>query len=74
MKLPDANHTGNFAIFLATIRKNYDEAERLFRKALQLDPNHAAHTLSFAIFLPTIRKNYDEAERLYRKASELDPR
>nr|WP_225587555.1 tetratricopeptide repeat protein [Methylomonas fluvii] len=56
------------------VRKNYDEAERLYRKALELDPNSAKNTGNFAIFIAAIRKDYNEAERLYRKALELDPK
>ena len=58
---------------MSEIRKNYDEAERLYRKALELDPNHAIYTTSFANFLSDVRKNYDEAEGFYRKALDLDP-
>jgi tetratricopeptide (TPR) repeat protein len=68
-----AELTGNFALFMVGVRKNYDEAERLYSKALDLDPNLANTTGNFASFLKDIRKNYDEAERLYRKSLELDP-
>ena len=47
--------------------------ERLYRKALELDPNNAVNTGNFANFLHTVSKDYDEAERFYRKALELDP-
>ena len=47
--------------------------ERLCRKALELDPNHAIHTKNLAVLMHEIRKNYDEAQRLFRKALELDP-
>ncbi len=67
-------HPGNFALFMKNIRKNYDEAERLYRKALELDPKNANNTGNFANFMKDIRENYDEAERLYRKALELDPK
>src|SRR5262249_18889777 len=66
-------NTGNFANFLSRIRKNYDEAERLYRRALEFDPNHAVLMGLFANFLSRIRKNYDEAERFYRSSLELDP-
>ncbi len=56
------------------IRENYDEAERLYREALELDPKHANNTGNFAIFMKDVREDYDEAERLYRKALELDPK
>ena len=55
------------------VRKDYDEAERLYRRALELDPGHAHHMGNFVEFMEKVRKNYDEAERLYRKALELDP-
>jgi Flp pilus assembly protein TadD len=56
------------------VRKDYDEAERLYRKALELDPKHATNTGNFASFMKAVRKDYDEAERLYRKAVALDPK
>jgi len=59
---------------MSDVRKNYDEAEPLYRKALELDPKHAIHTGNFARFMKNVRQNYDEAERLYRKAVSLDPR
>ena len=65
--------TGNFATFMWRVRKNYDEAERLYRRALELDPSHANNTGSFANFMSNLRKDHDEAERLYRQALELDP-
>jgi len=68
-----ADLTGNFAVFMVNIRKDYDEAERLYRKALELDLTNAITTGNFALFMHHIRKDYDEAERLYRKALELDP-
>ena len=55
------------------VRKNHEEAEKLYRRALELDPNHARNTGNFANFMTQFRKNHDEAERLYRKALELDP-
>src|SRR5260370_1151490 len=64
---------GNFSLFMNDVRKDYDEAERLYRKALELDPNDADYAGNFASFMKDVRKDYDEAERLYRKALELDP-
>ena len=63
---------GYFALFLEEVRKNYKEAERLYRKALQLAPNDADNTANFAVFMES-RKKHDEAERLYRKALDLAP-
>ena len=68
-----AELTGNFANFMRVIRKDHDEAERLYRRALELDPNHTNITGNFANFMTVIRKDHNEAERLYRRALELDP-
>ena len=62
----------NFANFKADVRKDYDEAERLYRRAVELDPVHANNTGNFALFMDSVRKDYDEAARLYRRAVELD--
>jgi len=35
----DAAHTGNFAQYMEIVRKNLPEANRLYRLALELDPN-----------------------------------
>lgn len=71
-----ARLAANFAFFIAFFIegkfRNYDEAELLFRKALELDPSLAITTGNFALFMKR-RKNYDEAERLYRKSLELGP-
>ena len=58
---------------MSTRGKDYDEGERLYRLALELDPEHGGHTGNFALFMAEIRKDYDEAERLYRLALQLDP-
>jgi tetratricopeptide (TPR) repeat protein len=55
------------------VRKDYDEAERLYRHALELDPDSPMHTGNLANFMWRARQDYDEAERLYRRALELDP-
>ena len=68
-----ANLAGNFANFMVDVREDYDEAERLYRCALELDPKHANVTGNLALFMKNARGEYDEAERLYRRALELDP-
>ena len=71
---PDnASINGNYAIFLTGIRKDYDQAEVYYRKALELNPDDAAVNGNYAIFLTGIRKDHDQAEVYYRKALELDP-
>lgn len=73
-KIPDNPHlTGNYALFVDDIRKDYNKAEELYQKAIELDPNDSNNNSLYAIFLHTIRKEYDKAETLYQKAIELDP-
>ena len=64
---------GNYAIFLKNIRKDYDQAEHYYRRALDLNPNHANNNGNYAIFLKDIRQDYDQAERYYKKALEFEP-
>ena len=62
-----------FAEFMKDIRKDYDQAEKLYRQTLEIDPNNANNTGNLALFMNDIRKDYVEAEKLYRRALELDP-
>jgi YD repeat-containing protein len=66
--------SGNFALFPHEVRKDYDEAERLYRRALELDLGHAHHMGNFAEFMEKVRKNYDEAERLIARRWNLIPK
>ncbi len=36
---------------MTDVRGDHDEAERLYRKALELDPKHALHSVNYAEFL-----------------------
>jgi hypothetical protein len=54
-----------------TVRKDYDEAEGLYRKALELDPNDVQRMNGLGWFLTAIRKRYDEAEPLLRRAGRV---
>jgi tetratricopeptide (TPR) repeat protein len=60
-------------LFLKNIRKDYDRAEELYKKLLELDPKDANYTGGYANFLHNIRMDYDGAEELYKKSLELDP-
>ena len=63
----------SYAIFLTNIRRDYDKAERYYKKALELDPNDANTNSNYGSFLYESRKDYDKAELYYKKALELEP-
>jgi tetratricopeptide (TPR) repeat protein len=65
-------HTA-FANFLTNIRKDHDQAETYFKKALKLGPTDQFTVGSYTLFLQRVRTNYDEAERLYKKTIEKHP-
>ena len=66
-------HISFFALFMEDVRQDYDEAERLRKKALELEPASIEAMCGYAGFLMDCRHNYKEAERLYRKAQALVP-
>jgi tetratricopeptide (TPR) repeat protein len=51
---------------------NWDEAEKEFRRTLELDPNYAEGYRAYAIYLLTLRR-HDEAVTAARRARELSP-
>merc|ERR1712167_263403 len=63
---------GNLGILLENVRKDYEGAERHYRKAIELDPNGAEVHYSLGVVLHE-RKDYDGAEKMYQKAIDLDP-
>lgn len=73
--VPDsAALTGNYALFLDDIRKDYDQAEVFYQRALELGPENAINVGNYANFLKKIRKDYDQAEAFYQRSLKLDPR
>jgi tetratricopeptide (TPR) repeat protein len=51
---------------------NWSEAERLFKRAIELDPNYATARQWYGQFL-TAMGRFDEASAQYRRAQELEP-
>lgn len=64
---------GNYANFLADIRKDHDNAEAFYIRALVADPDHTNNLSNYAIFLKNIRKDHDNAETFYKRALVADP-
>ena len=66
-----AEISGNYAIFLSDIRKQYDEAEKYYKKALELDPDNVINNGNFARCL-IFRNQRKEAKKYIEKAFELN--
>jgi protein O-mannosyl-transferase len=64
----------NYAYFLEAQRRDYDAAEREYRKSIEIDGTQPLVLASFAYFLATCRNEDSQAERLYERAIELAPR
>jgi len=74
--IKDTSHPslmGNYAIFLESVKKDYDAAEKHYLKALEIEPDHANVNGNYATLLCGIKKDYDAAEKYYLKALEIEP-
>ena len=54
-------------------RKDFDGAELMYRKALELNANYLNAHLGLASLLLLVRNDFDGAEQACRKALEIDP-
>ena len=64
---------GNYAVFLARDRKDFDRAEAIYERALAADPDHANNLGNYALFLADDRKDFDRAEAIFERALAADP-
>ncbi len=62
-----------YAQFLAENRKDLDGAEKLYREAMEKDPDDATTIASYAAFMFQLRLKLDDAEKLYSKALSIAP-
>eukprot|EP00947_MAST-08B_sp_MAST-8B-sp1_P003503 g3503.t1 len=58
---------------LENVRKDYDGAEAMYKRAIEADPNYASALGNYGHLLYTVRKDYDGAEAMYKQAIETDP-
>lgn len=68
-----ASLLGSYAYFLESVRGRYDLAERFYRRAIQVDPDHVRTRGRFALFLEMVRRDYAGAEEQYQRALVLAP-
>ncbi|WP_314814468.1 tetratricopeptide repeat protein [Arachnia propionica] len=64
---------GVYAYFLAHIRQDHDQAEKLYKQALTINSKDAINLGAYAVFLTYIRHDYDRAEKLYTQALAINP-
>ena len=65
---------GNYALFLAEVRKSHKDAEKLYLRAIETNPEHANSLYNYAVLLDSVYKNYDRAEQYYKRAIKSNPR
>lgn len=53
--------------------RDYERAERCFRKALAMNPGHTRSLCNYAYMLHVGRRDYAKAEELYRRALQTEP-
>ncbi len=73
MSLMMVHMLGRYALFLERFRGRNDLAERFYRRAVAVAPDHLPSRGRFALFLETVRQDYDGAEEQYRQAIALAP-
>ena len=62
----------DYAQFLETVRRDYDRAEEMYKRAVEADPNNAINLGNYAWFLQDVRRDSDGAEEMYKRAVEAD--
>ena len=65
--------THSYAIFLHSIKKDYENAEIYYNNCLKIDSNDFAVNGNYAIFLHIIKKDYKNAEIHYQKSLKINP-
>lgn len=68
-----AHLLSRYALFLETVRGRTDLAERYYKRAIAVDPDHVPSRGRYAVFLETVRFNYDGAEAQYQEALSVAP-
>ena len=71
-EIPDSVELlGNYALFLETVRKQYDEAEKYYQRAIEVDAGDAISLGNYAK-LKIVMMQFDEVHSLINKAVELN--
>eukprot|EP01041_Mallomonas_annulata_P002366 gene2366-4588_t len=70
---PDHSCIGEYAIFLHRRKKNYNQAQQMYIRALDIFPQSSSIHLKYAGFLRHIRKDLKNAENHYKLAANSNP-
>eukprot|EP01132_Coremiostelium_polycephalum_P001411 gene1411-1780_t len=68
----DSNLMLNYAINLQN-SKEYDKAEKLFKRVVTSGPSYAEGSGRYAMFLLEVRKDVEKANLYYKQAADIDP-
>lgn len=60
----EAEVVGNYAWFLCEHSKNYDEAEKYYKKAIEVNPKYIHGIYNYAMFLEDDRKDFKQAKKV----------
>ena len=69
----DPSGLGDYAVFLDNNSEAPDAVETFYKRALEIDPNHAINLGRYANFLKNIGEDYDSAEICFKRAIDADP-
>ena len=50
-----------------SVKKDYDSAERMYRRVLDIEPEHVGILYNYGCLLEDVRKDYDGAETMYAR-------
>jgi len=73
VEVDESNHDAcnNYAIFLVTVKRDYERAEQYFMKAVEGAPQNITYIKNYASFLLHIRRNVRDADKYADRAKAL---
>ncbi|MCX7643635.1 MAG: tetratricopeptide repeat protein, partial [Armatimonadetes bacterium] len=58
---------------IAYMQRNWEEAEKVYQRVIELDPDNATALNNYGYMLAELGKRLDDAEKMIRKALEIRP-
>ena len=63
----------NLGTVLYEKSKNFEEAETIFKRVLEIDPNQMDTLVRYGDLLLSVKKDYEEAEKIFVRTLKNDP-